>query len=112
MTQSLENVDVTEATLAITNGAQILDVREDDEWDAGRIEHAQHIRLSELPDRFDELDRGRVVLCVCRVGGRSARAAAFLLGEGFRTLNLDGGMIAWSAAEQPIVAANGPARVM
>jgi rhodanese-related sulfurtransferase len=112
MTDSISNIDVDDALNAIRSGALVLDVREDDEWSAGRINGAVHIRLSELPDRYDELDRSRTVLCVCRVGGRSARAAHFLTSEGFRTLNLDGGMTAWSMASQPLLSDNGEPRVI
>ena len=51
--------------------AQLLDVREDEEWNAGRIEGAVHIPLAQLPARLAELDRDRPVVTVCRSGGPS-----------------------------------------
>ncbi len=48
---------------------QVLDVREDDEWTAGRIDGALHIRLGELERRVSELDRNRPIVTVCRSGG-------------------------------------------
>jgi len=40
---------------------------------------------------------------VCRVGGRSERAAAALLQRGYDAVNLAGGMQAWLAAGMPVV---------
>lgn len=81
---------------------QILDVREDFEWQAGHIDGAIHIPLAQLPSRFSELDRDRRVLAVCHVGQRSAMAAAFLRERGFDSHNLEGGMEAWSAQGLPL----------
>jgi rhodanese-related sulfurtransferase len=73
-------------------------VREDDEWEAGHAPAARHVALSSVPDVLDDLSTGQTVICVCRSGARSARAARFLREHGVRALNLDGGMIAWHAA--------------
>ncbi|MFP5369839.1 MAG: rhodanese-like domain-containing protein, partial [Actinomycetes bacterium] len=59
--------DVDPKTVNSRRGqVQLLDVREDDEWSAGRIDGATHIPLSQLPARLDELDRDRTVVTVCR----------------------------------------------
>ncbi|HEV2427965.1 MAG TPA: rhodanese-like domain-containing protein [Acidimicrobiales bacterium] len=84
-------------------GALLLDVRDDVEWSAGRAPVARHVVLAELPDRFGELDPATRVVCVCRSGGRSQRATAFLLDRGYDAVNLEGGMIAWVAAGLPLV---------
>ena len=60
----------------------VLDVREDDEWDAGRLEGSLHIPLRELGERFTELPRGVQVLVVCRSGHRSAYATSYLVDQG------------------------------
>jgi rhodanese-related sulfurtransferase len=90
----------------------VLDVREQEEWDAGHVEGAQHVPLSQLPQRADELRSDGQVLCVCKVGGRSAQAVVFLRSLGVDAVNLHGGMLAWSAAGRPLVRADGgPAAV-
>ncbi len=71
---------------------QLLDVREDDEWAAGRIDGAKHIPLSQLPARLGELDRDRIVVTVCRSGGRAGKAAELLAGSGWTTEVMEGGM--------------------
>lgn len=89
-----------------------VDVREPDEWSAGRIEGARHIPLEQLPGRLDELDRDRPTVMVCRSGGRSGRATAFLAAQGFDAHNLEGGMKAWRDAGLPFPAPDGgPGRV-
>ncbi|MFD1824350.1 MULTISPECIES: rhodanese-like domain-containing protein [Mumia] len=81
----------------------VLDVREDDEWAAGHIEGAVHIPLGELAARADEVPTGGQVLVYCHVGGRSARATAFLKERGVDAVNLAGGVVAWHQAGRPLV---------
>ncbi len=80
----------------------VLDVREPEEWVAGHIEGAQHIPLREVPERLGELPAGQT-LVVCKVGGRSAQAVAYLAQIGHEVVNLDGGMLDWHAAGRPMV---------
>jgi glyoxylase-like metal-dependent hydrolase (beta-lactamase superfamily II)/rhodanese-related sulfurtransferase len=85
--------------------AQIVDVREPDEWAGplGRIAGARAIPLGELAARVGELDRVRPVVTVCRSGARSARAAALLQKAGFAEVaNLAGGMLRWRADGLPV----------
>ncbi len=92
---------------------QILDVREDDEWAAGRIDAAQHIPLAELPARLTELDVDRPVVTVCRSGSRSGKAATLLAKAGLSAQNMDGGMQRWARAGLPFSApGTGPGRVV
>jgi len=84
----------------------VLDVREDFEWEAGHIEGALHIPLSELPARVAELPEGRF-LVTCKAGGRSAQAVAWLAANGHEAVNLAGGMLDWQAAGRPMVSENG-----
>ncbi len=81
---------------------QVLDVREDFEWEEGHIDGAIHIPLAQLPSRFTELDQAQPVLAVCHVGQRSAMAAAFLRERGFDSHNLEGGIDAWTAEGLPL----------
>lgn len=87
----------------------LLDVREQDEWDAGHIDGAQHIPLGELGARVGEVRKDRVVVAVCRSGSRSDRAAKGLRASGFEAENLDGGVTAWARSGLPLVATTGGA---
>ena len=88
----------------VADHAVLLDVREQDEWDAGHAPGAVHIPLGDLPSRLHELpDTDAVTLAVaCRGGGRSSRAVAWLSQQGFDVANLDGGMKAWAAVGKPL----------
>ena len=79
-------------------GATLLDVREPNEWQAGHAPDAQFIPLGEVAARTGELARDRRVVVICRVGGRSERAARLLIAQGFDAVNLAGGMRAWAAS--------------
>lgn len=81
----------------------ILDVREDEEWEAGRIAEAVHIPMGQLNDRIDEIPRDTEIACVCRSGGRSGAVVDALNRAGFTAHNVEGGMYAWESADLPIV---------
>lgn len=81
----------------------LLDVREDDEWAAGHAPSAIHMALGTLGSEHGSLDRTRPIICVCRSGGRSAKATEALRGAGYDVINLAGGMRAWATAELPVV---------
>lgn len=101
-------------TFDIADNAVILDVREQDEWDAGHAPGAVHVPLGDLPGRLHELpdtDAGTLAV-TCRGGGRSSRAVAWLSQQGFDVANLDGGMKAWEAAGKTVVAEDGSPRVI
>lgn len=99
----MENVSVN----AIPEGARILDVREDYEWEAGHVANAIHIPLDQLPERLDSLDPDQDLAVICRTGGRSARAAQWLEAHGYSAVNVGGGMGAWLEAGLPMVSDTG-----
>jgi rhodanese-related sulfurtransferase len=90
----------------LPDGLTVLDVREPLEWVHGHIEGAVHIPLSSLPVRHAELPEARL-LVVCKIGGRSARAVAWLQQQGHDAVNLDGGMLDWEEAGRPMVSETG-----
>ena len=92
----------------LPEGLSVLDVREPVEWAHGHIEGAIHIPLMDLPERLDEVSGGQT-LVVCKVGGRSAQAAEYLLEQGYNVVNLDGGMLDWEAADRAMVSETGQA---
>ena len=89
-------LDPERAAEMIESGdAQLVDVRQDFEWEAGRIPGAVHIPLDTLPARAAEIDRGRPVIFGCRSGARSAMATDAFRASGFEAYNLGGGLEAW-----------------
>jgi rhodanese-related sulfurtransferase len=90
----------------LPEGLHVLDVREDVEWAHGHIDGATHIPLHELPSRVAELREGQT-LVVCRSGGRSHQAVAYLQQSGHDAVNLGDGMLGWQAAGRPLVSRTG-----
>ncbi len=109
MNDDLRQVEVDQ----IPAGAKILDVREDEEWQAGHIAGAQHIPLGQVPERYGEIPLDEDVYIICRSGGRSLKAVAYLQNAGFDVVNVLGGMGAWLDAGQALVSETGQeARVL
>jgi len=102
-----ELVDPQTAVGLQREGAILLDVREQQEWSAGRAPKARHIPLGQLADRSRELPAGSTILTICRSGARSSQAARQLRGAGFTVINVSGGMRAWDHAGLPVVANGG-----
>jgi rhodanese-related sulfurtransferase len=86
------------AELLADGAIQLVDVRETYERDAGRIRSSRHVPLEELSGAAPTIDPSVPVVFVCRVGGRSAMAAAAFVRAGYDAHNLDGGMLAWAAS--------------
>ena len=78
-------------------GAQLIDVREPDEYAAVRADGAVNIPLSEFVARTDEIDPDQDIYLICKSGGRSAQAGEYLeQARGWdNVINVAGGTAAW-----------------
>jgi len=104
MTEAGEAKEVSrdEAQKLIEEGAQLVDVRVQHEWDAGHIAGATHLPLAELAERANEIDPERPVVVYCRGGNRSSMAAAALTDAGYDAAKLSEGIVGWSEADLPL----------
>ena len=68
----MKNVQPTE----VPEGAQLIDVRENDEWAVERAKGATHIPMSEITGRIQEIDPDKDIYVICHAGGRSMQAAS------------------------------------
>jgi rhodanese-related sulfurtransferase len=107
MPSQVPTVTVPELPADLSADTTLLDVREQDEWDAGHAPDALHIPMSELAGRLGELPEDREVLVICRSGGRSARVTEYLNANGWDARNVDGGMQSWQAAGRPLTSDTG-----
>lgn len=85
-----------QARQMIAEGARLIDVRVDHEWEVGRIAGASHLPLAELAERAGEIDRDRPVVVYCRGGNRSSMATAALAEAGFDAAKLTDGIVGWA----------------
>jgi len=102
--------DLSPARVAelMRDGAQVVDVREPYEREAGRIPgDSAHIELDRLTAEADSIDRERPVVFYCRSGSRSELAAQAFSAAGFDAHNLDGGLKAWVKEGLPLEPADG-----
>jgi rhodanese-related sulfurtransferase len=95
------------AELQQQGSIQLIDVREDHEWEAGRITGARHLPLGVLAAEAETIDRETPVVFYCRVGGRSAMAANAFARAGYEAHNMVGGLEAWAAQGLPLEPADG-----
>lgn len=102
-----EEVTVQEMQKALQDaslGIQVIDVREPDELEIARVDGVPQLPLSQLPQRFVELDPNQSYYLHCKKGGRSLKALRFLREQGFKYVkSVRGGITAWSEEIDPDV---------
>lgn len=104
--QNFENMEVKEfAKLIAGSNVVILDVRRTEEYAESHIKGA--ILIDQFQNDFMEqakskLPKDKTIAVYCRSGRRSANAAGRLAREGFKPVNLKGGIIAWTKEGQPV----------
>lgn len=99
---SSPEISRAEAQKLIADGAQLVDVRAEHEWEAGRIAGAKHVPLAELGERAGELDKERPVVLYCRGGNRSTMAAEALADAGYEAMKLSEGIVGWAEEGLPL----------
>ena len=102
MSEAGREVSRDEAQKLIEEGAQLVDVRVEHEWEAGHIAGATHLPLDELAARAGEIDRERPVILYCRGGNRSTMATEALTAAGYDAAKLTEGITGWAEADLPL----------
>ncbi len=101
MTHPLDDPEIevttehTEAALA-DDSAQVVDVREGYEREAGHIAGTRHIELEHLASQAQTIDRERPVIFHCRLGSRSLMAAQAFRRAGYDAWSMAGGLERWA----------------
>jgi rhodanese-related sulfurtransferase len=79
----------------------IVDIREQYEWDAGRAPGTSHAEIERVASRAPSFDRARPVAFMCRGGVRAGMVAQAFRAIGFDAYNVAGGFTAWHARGLP-----------
>jgi len=90
------------AELVRSGEAELIDVRVDYEWEAGRLAGARQIEVNELTARAESIPKDRPVVFYCRGGNRSGMAAQAFREAGWDAHNMAGGAVAWAEAGLPL----------
>ena len=101
-------IDIDEAARRIAAGTPVIDVREPDEYEDGHVPGAPLIPLALVPDHVADVPASGEVLIICKVGGRSRKAAEYLRGQGIDAINIAGGTLAWMDAGHRVVTGEEP----
>jgi rhodanese-related sulfurtransferase len=92
-----------EADEATRTGSLLIDIRAQDEWDAGHAPVALHIPVRRLGERLPKLPKSSELILVCRTGSRARAQAELLAAKGVTVAYVNGGMRAWAKAGLPVV---------
>jgi rhodanese-related sulfurtransferase len=99
-----KEVTVSQAASLRDAGAFVLDVREQEEWNAFHIPGATLIPLGQLQSRLSEVPKDKQILVVCRTGHRSANGRDVLLAAGYpQVTSMAGGVTEWQSQGLPTV---------
>jgi rhodanese-related sulfurtransferase len=101
-------IDIAEAARRHAAGTPVFDVREPDEYVEGHVPGAPLIPLGDVMERVDEFPATDEVLIICKMGGRSRKAAQYLRGQGIDAVNIAGGTMAWIDEGHPVVTGDEP----
>ncbi|MEP7135029.1 MAG: rhodanese-like domain-containing protein [Chloroflexota bacterium] len=95
------DVTAVEGYKLVQDGAFLLDVRRQDEWDQYHAIGATLIPLDELPNRLNELPKDKQIVVICHSGNRSKPGRDILLQNGFQATSVTGGLLQWYADNLP-----------
>ena len=102
--EKLELVSIEELDALLAEGAELIDVREKDERDAGYIAGSRNIPYRLLALGEADLPSDRPLVTICETGPRAVIAASILAARGLDARAVaDGGIDAWAASRQPTV---------
>ena len=94
--QTVEEITPQEAFTELDEGGvTLIDVREPDEYAHARVPGARLVPLTQIPEQLGAIPADQPIDIICRSGGRSQRAAQFLIGQGYLPRNVVGGTDAW-----------------
>lgn len=105
---SISEITVEELAAVLEAGGRVLDVRNPDEYTGGHVPGAISIPLATVPDNVDAFRGDGPAYVICKVGGRSMSACAYLMDHGVEAINVAGGTDGWIQSGRPVVTGEEP----
>ena len=104
--QKYQNLSLADFDKKIHEGnVQLVDVRTPEEYAEKHLKDAVNINFNadDFVDQISKLDKSKPVYVYCLSGGRSSKAAALISKKGYtQVYNMEGGILAWTAAGHPV----------
>ena len=101
-------LSTAQAVRLINQGARVVDIRDQQQFDSGHIVDAINIPAAELADQFEKkLKAAKTIIVVCDTGTRSGKTVATLRRSGHeKAFNLQGGLSTWRNENLPVITSN------
>lgn len=96
--KSQESITVEELNALDRGKIQLIDVRTPQEYQGGRVKEAKNVPLDQIQSFNGNKDEDIYVMC--QSGGRSSQAVKYLSKQGYKAINVDGGMNLWAGKVQ------------
>ncbi|PFZ09432.1 rhodanese-like domain-containing protein [Bacillus pseudomycoides] len=98
----VKTITTEEVQERLENGETLflVDVREDEEVAQGKIPEAVHIKMGDIPNKVEFFDKENEYIFICRSGMRSENVCYYLNEQGFKTVNMVGGMLQYEGKIQ------------
>lgn len=98
----VNTITTEEVQKRLENGETLflVDVREDEEVEYGKIPEAVHIKMGDIPNKLEVFDKESEYIFICRSGMRSENVCHYLNELGYKTVNMVGGMMQYEGEIQ------------
>jgi len=96
---NIKEISVQSLNKKINNNEDfsLIDVRENKELKISKISQAIHIPMNAIPDNLNQISSEKMIIIMCKSGGRSAKVCEYLSAQGYSNIyNLKGGIISWA----------------
>jgi rhodanese-related sulfurtransferase len=104
----IPEITVDDLAVLLAGGVRLVDVRTPDEYEAGHVPGAASVPLSTVPENLAAFTGEGPVHVICKVGGRSMSACAYLIDHGIEVVNVAGGTDAWTMSGRAVVTGGAP----
>jgi rhodanese-related sulfurtransferase len=104
----IPEISVDDLAVLMAGGARLVDVRNPDEYEAGHVPGAVSVPLAAVPENIAAFAGDGPVHVICKVGGRSMSACAYLIDHGLDVVNVAGGTDGWIMSGRDVATGKDP----